>query len=278
MTWRKLEGVTSPVRLAVLLAAASTALNGQRVLVVSEYQRISPDGETVRVDRIERRREVISPAVARNAWATFRVVVEAPPGKPYYLYVAQNPDDVVGVTLYQEDYSKLGDEWVPDRVKPVNLPVAATLADGQKIQSYLLDIRVPDSAPVARFRLEVQLNANDRWVIYPLEVRVSEVMAPAQVQAAVTPREYVCGTSATTSSKPDLTQVAGFTARNVAQDLMLARVRENAEPREQIVGAILRAGGWNSSSEFCAAPDPAPRGVEWWLRARDYLLRGVTVR
>ena len=256
----------------------SAALSGQRVLVVSEYQRIRPDGETVLADRIQRRREVISPAVARNAWTTFRVVVEAPPDRPYYIYVAQNPDHVVEVKIYQEEYARQGDEWVPDHVKPVNMPVAATLTEGQKTQSYLLDLWVPDSAPVGRFRLEVQLNANDRWVIYPLEIRVQDAMAPAKTQSTATPRDYVCGAPATPRPAPDLTRIAGFIGRNIAQDLMLARTRESAEPRDQIIGAILRAGGWNSSEEFCAAPDASPRGVEWWLRARDYLLRGVTVR
>jgi hypothetical protein len=180
--------------------------------------------------------------------------------------------------MYQEFYARQGAEWVPEIVKPLNLPVAATLAEGQKSQSYLLDIWVPDSAPVARFRLEVQLNANDRWVIYPLEIRVSEAMAPAKAENAAAPRDYVCGAPATPTPKPDLTRPGGFIARNIAQDLMLARVRESAQPRGQIIGAMLRAGGWNSSTEFCAAPEPAPRGVEWWLRARDYLLQGVTVR
>lgn len=271
--------MTSPVRSVFLLAAASAALSGQRVLVVSEYQRIRPDGETVVADRIERRREVISPAVARNAWTTFRVVVEAPPGKPYYIYVAQNPDDVVGITLYQEEYAQQGNEWAPDKVKAVKLPVAATLAEGQKTQSYLLDLWVPDSAPVARFRLEVQVNANDRWLIYPLEIRVSEALAPAKAETAAAPRDYICGAPTTTAPpRPDLTRGAGFVNRNIAQDLMLARVRESAEPRDQIIAAILRAGGWNSTTEFCAAPEPAPRGVEWWLRVRDYLLQRVTVR
>jgi hypothetical protein len=270
--------VTSPVRSVILLAAVSAALSGQRVLVVSEYQRIRPDGETVLADRIEHRREIISPAVARNAWTTFRIVVEAPPGKPYYIYVAQNPDDVVGIDVYQEEYTQQAGEWVPDKVKPVKLPVAATLAEGQKTQSYLLDVWVPDSAPVARFRLEVQVNANDRWIIYPLEVRVREAMAPAKAETTAAPQDYVCAAPATPRPKPDLTRVSGFVARNIAQDLMLARVRESAEPRDQIIAAILRAGGWNSTTELCAARAPAPRGVEWWLRVRDYLLQGVTVR
>jgi len=270
--------VRSPVRLVILLAAASAALSGQRVLVVSEYQRFRPDGETVAADRLERRREIISPAVARNAWTTFRVVVEAPPGKPYYVYVAQNPEDVVGATIYQEEYAKQGDEWVPDKVSPVKLPVAATLSEGQKVQSYLLDVWVPDTAPVGRFRLEVQLNANDRWVIYPLEVRVVEALVPAKAVNGAAPRDYACADAAPPQSKLELTRPAGFIARNVAQDLMLARVRESAESRDQVIGAILRAGGWNSTGDLCAAPDKAPRGVEWWLRARDYLLQGVTVR
>ena len=246
--------------------------------MLSEYQRIRPDGETVLADRIEHRREIISPAVARNAWTTFRVVVEAPPVKPYYIYIAQNPDGVVAATLYQEEYVKQGDEWVPDKAKPVALPVAATLGEGQKTQSYLLDVWVPESAPVGRFRLEVQVNANDRWLIYPLEVRVSQAMVPAKATTAAAPRDYVCGPPATPRPSPDLTRAAGFVGRNIAQDLMLARVRESAEPRDQIIGALLRAGGWNSTAEFCGSQIPAPRGVEWWLRARDYLLQGLPIR
>lgn len=269
--------MTSQVRLVILLAAAGIALSGQRLWIVSEYQRIRPDGETVLADRIERRREVISPAVARNAWTTFRVVVEAPPDQPYYIHVAQNPDDVVRVALYQEVYAKQGSEWVPDVVKPVTLPVAATLAKGQKIQSYLLDLWVPGTAPVARFRLEVQFNANGRWVIYPLEIRVREAMVPTRIESAAAPRDYACGPPSAPRPQPGLTRASGFIARNIAQDLALARVRESAEPRQQIIAAIVRAGGWTTASEFCASSEPAPRGVEWWLRARDYLLQGVPV-
>ncbi len=166
----------------ILLAAASIALSGQRLLVYSEFQRVKPDGEVVAADRVDHRREILSPAVIRNAYTTLRVVVEAPPGKPYHLYVGQNPDDTVQCTLYQEEYSRVGNEWVPDKVRMVMLPHSAVLGTDQKVQTYLLDVWVPESTPAARFRLEVQLNVGDRWIIYPMEVRVMKETGPGHMQ------------------------------------------------------------------------------------------------
>ncbi|MBI5283126.1 MAG: hypothetical protein HY858_15685 [Candidatus Solibacter usitatus] len=276
---------------AILLAAGGLALSGQRVFLASEFQRLRPDGETAAADRVERRREILSPAVARNAWATFRVAVEAPPNSSYHLYIAQNPDDSCKPVLYQEEYSKLGGEYLPDAVKRLDTPLSATLPEGQKIQTYLLDIWVPDSTPTGRFRLEIQLNSNDRWVIYPLEIRVREALVPATsapAQALPPPssridsaalaalREYICAAKPGQAAGPPA-NVRAFVDRNVRQDLALARVRESEEPRDGIAGMLLKAGGWPSTQAFCEAGSPAPGGAEWWLRARDYLYQKLPV-
>ncbi len=149
----------------------------QRLYLTTEFQRINADGQVVAADRAEKRREVISPAVVRNAYASFHVAVEMPPGKAYTLYVAQNPEGTVDARLYQEVYTRAAADWVPDELKLVDLPHSATLAPNQKVQTYLLDIRVPPDTATGRFRLEVQLHDGDRWVIYPLEVRVQHASA-----------------------------------------------------------------------------------------------------
>src|SRR5207245_4301153 len=50
---------------------------------------------------------------------------------------------------------------------------------GQTTVSYWLDVRVPADAPVRRARLEVLMKVGNRWVIYPMEVRVAEAQTPA---------------------------------------------------------------------------------------------------
>jgi len=279
--------VTSVFRFAWLLAAAGTALSGQRLLMYSEFQRVRPDGEVAQADRVEHCRELISPAVARNAFTTWRIAVEAPPGADYHLYIGQNPDDTAKVTLYQEEYRRQGEEWLPDGVKPQALPHSAVLSEGQKVQTYLLDVWIPDSAPVGRFRLEVQLNVADRWVIYPLEVRIQQALvtvktAPAgplpgpQSRADQAVRIPACEfTSGQAAGKeaPPLDRTAAFVERNARQDLMLAKT----QPAAAIHALLLTASGFPALDAFCQLTTQAPKGAEWWLRFRDQLYQRVPV-
>lgn len=268
------------------------ALSGQRVLVYSEYQRVGPDGEVVKADRVERRREILSPAVARNAWATFRVAVWVPNGSPYTIHIAQNPENYVQASLFQEEYARMGEEWVPDRVKPVTLPVSAALSEGQKVQTYLLDIFVPETVGEGRFRLEVQLYALEQWVIYPLEIRVMGVAAKekeaaraplpppeARSDAAVTAalRAELCG-KGVAAEKLDPDTARAFVARNARQDLKLARQKRMESTPEMVEWQMLKAGGWASKAALCESKAAAPGGAEWWLRARGYLYQGLAVQ
>ncbi|WP_321477683.1 hypothetical protein [uncultured Paludibaculum sp.] len=270
----------------ILLAVGSTALSGQRLLVYSEFQRVRPDGEVVAADRVEHRREILSPAVVRNSYATWRIAVEAPAGAPYHIYLGQNPDETVKATLYQEEYTRVGAEWIPDRVKPVALPHSAALGTDQKVQTYLLDVWLPESTPMARFRLEIQLNVGDRWVIYPMEVRVMKEMGPgktspmgdlppveARTDAAV--RSPVCEFLSSTPARgaaAAMDRIAAFVSRNVRQDVQLARPRDAAEVR----ALLLRLSGFETVDGLCKDPLPAPSGAEWWLRVRDNFYRGIT--
>ncbi|MGJ5819243.1 hypothetical protein [Paludibaculum fermentans] len=272
----------------VLLAAESITLSGQRLLVYSEFQRVRPDGEVVAADRVEHRREIISPAVIRNAYTTLRVVVEAPPGAPYHLYVGQNPDDTVQCTLYQEQYTRAGSEWVPDKVRMMQLPHSAVLGTDQKVQTYLLDVWTPESTPPARFRLEVQLNVGDRWIIYPMEVRVMKELGPGhtrpaehlpqveqRVDEAVKPPacEYLLATPAVGLNGP-MERISTFLSRNVRQDMQLAQSRAKPEVQE----LLLRLSGFQAIETLCKGGQPAPAGAEWWLRVRDNFYQGLPVR
>lgn len=269
--------------LPLVLLLAAGAARGQRIVVFSEFQRPRPDGEVCRPDRAPSRREILSPALVRNGWASFLFTVEAPPGDYYTIYIAQNPGNTAKADVYQLEYADVEGEWTPDRLRPVPQPVQAVLSEGQRTQAYLLDLFLPASAPVERFRLEIQLHAAGRWTIYPMEMRPMAPVAPdavplegrlapvgarADETAALALRAAVCG-----GIRPEAQTLGSLRAvilRNTLQDLALAR-RERAASVPQ----LWRAGGWDSRESFCQGSAPAPLGPEWWLRVRGFLYQGL---
>lgn len=270
----------------LLLAASGAVLCGQRITVLSEFQRPGPDGGVVAADQTPARREILSPALVRNGWSSFLFTVEAPPGESYTIYVAQNPDNTARAVLYQLEYAGAGGAWIPDGLKPLQQPVQAVLSEGQKTQAYLLDLFLPESAPVERFRLEIQLHAANRWTIYPMEMRPMEAVAPAQPPlrgtlapvaaradstAAQALRAALCGTGE--SAEVTLDTLRAVILRNTLQDLALAR-RQAGEEGKALLETLPRAGGWPDREAFCRAGEPAPRGSEWWLRVRGFLYQG----
>jgi len=271
-------------RALLLLAASAVLLCGQRIAVFSEFQRPAPDGGIVPSDRAPVRREILSPALVRNGWASFLFTVEAPPGELYTIYVAQNPDATAKVALYQLEYAEAGGAWVPDGLKPVEQPVQAALAEGQRMQAYLMDLFLPASTPVERFRLEIQLHAAGRWTIYPMEMRPTETTAPQQaplrgslapVQARSDATLMLALQSSLCGDAPEaelrLENLRAVILRNALQDLAIARQRGGGE---ELRKKLIRAGGWSSEEDFCGSQQPAPRGPEWWLRVRGYLYQG----
>ncbi len=280
-----------PLRSWVILSLLAVPAAGQRLLVVSEFQRLRPDGQIAAVDRAVPGHEFISPAIPRGGRMTLRLGVEAPQGISYSLFVGQNPDNTAQCRLYQERYSQIGQEWLPDGAAAVNLPHVATLSQGQSVQSYLLDIYVPATVKPHRFRLEVQLNVGERWVIYPLEMRVRDVVVRAEPELVANPPRpeqradsslliplmgFVCGT-AWKKGDGQLRRAGDFITRNVMIDLLLAQERAKQETRDGVVAMILKAGGYPSRESFCARPSPVPAGAEWWLRVRNYLYQGVPI-
>ena len=211
----------------------------QSVDIYSEFSRVDPFGEIVPADRGAQPREILSPAVARNAWASFHVVISAPPNTTYLLYVVTNPLNACRVALYKEHFEKTAAGWAPDRLTELTrlpdfgvMPDPDDGVDGQTTRAYLLDLWIPPNAEVARFRLEVQLKVG-YWVVRPMEVRVIAPRVPdLRVATEPVPLPPVSSGADTVAlgalgddkerTYPPPATVRAIIRRNAVQDMALA--------------------------------------------------------
>ena len=276
------RSLTVAVRIAIALVTAAPSA-AQTVEIYSELQRPDPFGGIVTVDRAWQPREILSPAVARNGFASFHVAVTAPPKESYLLYVVPNPITACRVALYREHFVKTRSGWIPDRLTEVErLPDFGAMPDPvdgveeQNTRVYLLDLWLPPNADVARFRLEVQLKVAD-WTVRPMEVRVIAARVPeipagpdrplpeieqgADAAAAGALMDYLAGRPLA-MPPPGLT-TRGILRRNAIQDIALAL---DAPEMARRVVELFRV-----NSTFARRP----LGSEWWLRIRDYLFSTV---
>jgi hypothetical protein len=218
----------------------AVAVCAQPLSVYSEFARIDASGD---VTAPETPREILSPALVRNGFTSFQVVVQAPAEARWWLYVGQNPENAVKVTMYRESGETL--EPAPE---PIDLP-----RHGSGTEILWMDVWTPSDARVDRIKIEPELHldqsADDDWVIYPIEARTVEARVPAP---ALPIGSYLC---------PLVTSPAVATARlhlrNAAQDFALA-----SRLPEQELARLLT---------FCDAPAPASWS-EGYLRIRDYLI------
>ncbi|MBZ5676264.1 MAG: hypothetical protein LAP61_18630 [Acidobacteriia bacterium] len=220
-----------------LLVSLASGLSAQPLRVYSEFAKIDATG---RVTAPAEPREILSPAIARNAFSSFQVVVDVPRGTPYQLYIAQNPENAVAVTLYRES---------GDKLERVEQPVS-----GNTTQVFWMDLWTARDAPVVRIKVEPQLHVNNDWVIYPMEARVMEATVSDGMKPSVTINQLSCA-GFTPSASPD---VGRMNLRNAQQDAALASVAPQEDIRKLGVGT-------------CDAP--VSHDPEWYLRVRDYLLR-----
>jgi hypothetical protein len=277
-------------RVCVLFLLAGP-VHSQSVRVVSEFQRIDPFGEVVRADRTTQPREILSPEVARNAFASFHIAVTVAEREPFFVYVQTNPSDIFHISLYKELYAKTDAGWIPDVLQPVQIPAFDTLPylplpiPGQNTVSYWMDLWVPAETPVERVRLEVLVKVGRGWVEYPMEVRVMEVVAPSIAERhatlpAVTARadasvygpfrDFACDRREGGHEKR--LSVRLMIHRNAVQDLALARAREGraGDPRAE----LLSRAGVVDRKHWCQSPGMlAELGTEWFLRVRDAAYR-----
>lgn len=284
--------MTLRIALALLVLPAAGGL-AQPVRVFSEFQRIDPFGNVLAVDRAERPREILSPALARNAFASFQVSVEIPAAR-YTMFVAQNPEKAVDATVYREIYVNRNGRWIPDALEKIQLsatgafPPVAPQAPGQTTLTFWVDLWVRRDAPVRRTRLEFQLNSGEDWTIYPLELRIltpvapgpqgplevlPPVEAPASDAAAAVLRGFVCG-AGPEGGEGALT-IRRMIRRNARQDLALLRSLEPGYRHDGLAANLLDSfGGGSDTASWCKRGTARPElGAEWYLRARDYIYR-----
>lgn len=268
-------------RAVALASFMLAAVAGQEVTAYSEFTRIDPFGKVVRADRgAEPPREILSPGMPRNAFSSFRLVVEGNPGAKYTVEVAQNPENAVRVTGYKERYSRVGDEWIPDVLEAVKLPYEGRLGDagveGQTAQSFWIDMVADRGAPVRRIKVEPQIYIDDGWLRYPMEVRVTEaVLGGAAIQrppGAADVRQPLSASALSAwvglackkpGGEPGLT-ARSLIARNAAQDFRFAGGVPPA--------GLLRLAGVPDRAALCRELKPAGQGTEDYLAVRDVLI------
>jgi len=223
---------------AVLVSLLGFCASGwpQSISVYSEFAEIDASGKVIAP---ETPREILSPAVVRSGFTSFQVVVEAPAEAKWWLFVGQNPENSVKVTMYREAGASL---------EPVALPFASA-----GTQVLWMDWWTEENARVQRIKVEPELNINDDWVTYPIEGRVVEARIPTGRAPSASLRNYICGSPAP-GPTPE-----GPRLRNGEQDVKLLDAHPSA--KEDVTKLL---GG-------CDAKPPSD--PEWYLSIRDYLLR-----
>jgi hypothetical protein len=215
--------------LCIALAAPAAA---QELRVYSELARIDASGN---VTAPAQPREILSPAVVRNGFTSFQIVVQVKSGTPYWLYVGENPDNAVKVSLYRE---------IGERLEPLTSPY-----HGDATQIFWLDLFADRNAVVRRVKIEPELDVGDDWVVYPMEIRVMEARVPDRAPPA-SMRSFLCGQPA----EPAVTDLEKLRRRNEGQDVALAALAPEPELRSRLGDCQNR-----------------PADPESYLRLRDYL-------
>ena len=249
-----------------LVFMAPLAAQTLELRVYSEFQRVDPFGNVLAADRAERPRELLSPAIVRNAHTSFHVAVTGAPKTMYFLAVQTNPPEVLRWRLYEEKFVKAGEAWVPDNLEEARAPYFGVLPDpranipAQTTRVYLLDLWAPFNAPVGKVRLEI-LAKTDSWQLWPMEVRVLPAIVP-QSPAAKLPPEL-----------PGLTMPADTAARRALE------TKAGVPPEPSTVrGVIWRNGAQDAAlavglKDMMTPPERDAAGAETYLRFRDRLYR-----
>ena len=235
------------MRLA-LFALMTLPAFAQPLRVYSEFAQLDSDGREASPVPA---REILSPALARNAFASFQVAVRVQPGKRYFLYIHQNPEHALRITVYRQQSGRLS---------PILLPYY-----GSGSQVFWMDIWADRKLRVIRPVVEPQLRMDeteDNWYVYPMEVRLMDVNIPdgpwpeGSASPAAMMRTFACEDHLLSSS-PAPHSVAALHFRNAQQDLALAAHVSKNDLR-QIIGC----------TDSQQSRDP-----ESYLHIRDYLLR-----
>jgi hypothetical protein len=230
--------VVPTMRFALLLLW--TPVIAQSLRVYSEFAQINAKGE---VTAPAEPREILSPAIVRNGFTSFQIVVQVESETPYRFHIGENPEHAVRVTLYRESGEKL---------EPVELPY-----EGTSTQVFWMDLWTDRDAPVRRIKIEPQLttaNLKGDWIIYPMEVRVMDAAIQGG-RSSSNNETPLCAPNAKSSEEPT---ISGMHLRNWRQDTALTRQFPEA--------------GVSRMKAICETPPP-PANPEWYFKIRDYLFR-----
>jgi hypothetical protein len=288
----------STVKLFYCILIASS-IHAQPLRMVSEFRRVGANNQIIAQDSVGEPREIISPAVLRGMHVSYRIVVATPPGMHYWMYVGANPEELIDYAIYRE-HATAG---VPNSLEKVATPVGGTVIAPGVADTYWLDLYIPPTTPARRIRFEAQLNFDNRWVIYPLEMRVMEgTIADALPEdgTLALPKTFantadasraafqsvICEGISTGSKDPTPTtsaasmtmpSQAAFLARNAVQDLALIRTAKTRGGEEPVLAGLEKALGATPLAAFCVpASKRKPYNPEIILRARDFLIRSST--
>jgi hypothetical protein len=240
----------------LLLLFVGIIASAQELKVRSEFQRPAPDGSVIAADQVERPREILSPAAVRNGFSSYFLTAEIPPNTKFRLEIGQNPENAVRAELYEVRFDTEG-----SLVKAA-LPVEGETKEKAIQLTYWMDLWTDATAPVRRIKVEPQLFLGERWLIYPMEVRVVQASIPNTADAP----DLLCGQKAAIST----TTIRALQERNAAQDSALARQLGPAITAQALTKSSIPVITW------CQQPAAARTRGEWYLPIRDFLYRSVT--
>ena len=266
-------------RSALCLLLAAFNLCGIDIRIYSEFQRVDLTGSVIPQDRAATTREVLSPAVARNAFASFRVVVTAPPNTLYFLAVQTNPPNVFGIKVYRESFDQtLTEERNPSFLAGVTPSINQVVRE--TATAYLLDVWVPSGANPGPARLEV-LVKTAFWKVAPMEIRILPISVPPLL-TCVGPVEppgpekpsyetafrmfFESLTGDLSKCAPPASTAASVLLRNAMQDAALARTLNSQARRNLLRSAIVAY----TDAQW---PLYSLRGGESYLGVRQLLYR-----
>jgi len=232
------------------------------------------------MDTASKPREILSPAVVRNGFASFHIVVRSSRPESYFLFVSTNPPNVFRTTLYKEEFVKRNGSWIPDALTPFRHPNFGVIPDGeasipdQTACVYLLDVWVPARTTPGTVRLEVQLKAGS-WIIYPMEVRVLPARVPELRSGSSEELPDIEQRADEAVSEPFLRLMRGDGEAPVANRPAAPRtlrevIRRNAEQDFALARALDSKTVVPALKEKLAASNG---GGEWYLGIRDLIYR-----
>ena len=258
--------------------------------IYSEFQRIPQSGEILAADRAAPPREILSPAVLRNAFSSFQFAVTGRPQSTYFISLQTNPENVFQYKVYRQHSADHAGLRIPDELalepKPDFFFAVLPPAKTPKVtETYWLDIWTPPEAPADTVRFEV-LVKRAYWTVAPLEIRVMHARAPAVRAGACCgalpgpplPLDRTAWQALARGLAGDLplvprapVTIRSMIWRNAVQDAALLRSLD-AATRTSLTERLRAA----MKARLEGAPSARIRGAESYLEARKLIFQAAS--